>query len=48
MAGIRSMTKRKRVTPNPTARMTKARLFVGAGNGIRTHDLQLGKLPLYH
>ena len=22
--------------------------FIGAGNGIRTRDLQLGKLTLYH
>ena len=22
--------------------------FIGAGNGIRTRDIQLGKLTLYH
>ena len=38
----RSPTRPRRLTPCDNES------FEGAGNGIRTHDLQHGKLPLYH
>ncbi len=28
--------------------LAEKRLSVGAGDGNRTHDMQLGKLPFYH
>jgi hypothetical protein len=46
--GCKNGCKASRATKKDLAGSGQVLEFFGAGNGIRTRDLQLGKLTLYH